>query len=104
MSRQPGGLYVEAHAQLLKDEAGQKWRPSNGSEGDAFIEGWCSRCTRDADQDCRILAATFVYDVEEAEYPSEWQIGADGQPKCTAWTDNGEPHHERCAYTDELPF
>lgn len=86
-------LYPDEHAARLKDRAGQKWRPSNGTEGEIFIESWCAKCKRDAayqaDPDhansCPIVAHSLCFDISDPEYPTEWQYGADGQPKCTAF-------------------
>lgn len=69
---------------------GEKYRPSNGTEGAAFISAWCCDCERDKNEDCQILAATFRYDVTDPDYPKEWQCGKDG-PCCTAWHPLGEP-------------
>jgi len=82
-----------------KMKPGEKYRPSNGSEGEAFMESWCAYCVRDkewngtlpagkeaTDEDwCEIIGRTFAHDVSEPEYPIEWQYGEDGQPKCTAF-------------------
>ena len=49
---------------------------------------------------CEIIGRTFAYRVDEPEYPSEWQYGEDGQPKCTAFTPLGL--HPRCEQTMEM--
>lgn len=75
-------------ADKLKNRAGSKWRPSNGTEGDIFRQSWCDKCKRDINSDCPILGATMMYDVDDDGYPMEWQYGNDGQPVCTAFEAN----------------
>lgn len=101
-------MYPQDLAERLKERAGQKFRPSNGFEGDIFYDNWCAGCTREAayraDPDhalgCLILGATFAYDIGDEKYPAEWQYGVDGQPKCTAFTDGEVPY--RCPETGNL--
>jgi hypothetical protein len=94
-------------------QAGEPYRPSSGTEGMAFDDHWCERCTRDRpyrdDPDnldpgfhgCQIIADTFAYDVDDPKYPKEWVYGADGVPKCTAFTtDPSKP--VRCDKTADL--
>lgn len=69
----------------------RKYRPSNGTEGESFIGRWCARCTKDANQDCEILGATMMFDVDDDEYPAEWQYGRNGHPKCTAFESKAKP-------------
>lgn len=77
--------------------AGKPYRPGSGTEGMAFDEAWCEHCARDAefrkDWDnadpaigCQILADTFVYDVNDPQYPKEWVYDRKGRPCCTAFT------------------
>lgn len=68
----------------------QPYRPSNGTEGVAFIERFCGRCARDVNHDCPILAATFAFDIGEDDYPREW-IQDDAGARCTAFVPEGEP-------------
>lgn len=98
----PHGLYPDDFAAQLQADSGRKWRPSNGTEGEIFVESWCCQCSRDADEDCPILAATFAHDVDDPAYPPEWQIGQDGQPKCTAWLAVDDPPQHRCTATPDL--
>lgn len=80
-----------------------KWRPSNGTEGFAFISVWCEACERDKDQSCPILAATFAHDVHDPEYPTEWCLDASGAPQCTAFVPEGEPVPAlRCPHTLDM--
>ena len=80
-------MYTKEHAELLKPHAGEKWRPSNGTEGDIFTGAVCASCASGPSSKCRIAFATLVHDVDDADYPAEWQIGSDGLPTCTAWVD-----------------
>ncbi len=104
----PAGL-----AQLQAASAGRQWQPSNGTEGQAFIEAWCCECQRDRPlregrdflqvdpetETCQILNASFSGEAVE------WQIGADGQPRCTAFVPAGEAvPRPRCGHTLELPL
>jgi hypothetical protein len=72
------------------------------------MEAFCDRCARDAayrsgDGDsCPIAAATMAFDAEDPNYPSEWQYGPDGQPRCTAFTLETPPDHYRCEKTPDL--
>jgi hypothetical protein len=78
------GLYPNEFAELMKPRAGEKYRPSNGTEGEIFLEWFCARCTK-GETACPILGATFMLAVEDPLYPPEWTYGEDGQPKCTAF-------------------
>lgn len=69
------------------------YRPSNGTEGEAFIGEFCCQCVKDracnnADPDyangCPILAATFACDESDPHYPKEW-IEDELGPRCTAF-------------------
>ena len=67
----------------------EPYRPSNGTEGDIFRADWCEKCTKDVDGDCRIIALSMAYDVDEPEYPKEWRRRADATEwpgaECTAF-------------------
>ena len=73
-----------------------KYQPSNGTEGMDFMEEYCFRCQKDAkfqetgdgEDGCPIVAKTFLYNVDDPEYPEEWTFTADGQPTCTAFKEN----------------
>jgi hypothetical protein len=97
------GIYPKDYAAILVKRAGEKWRPCNGTEGDLFIAAHCMKCMEDGDN-CEILHLTFAHDVEDAEYPAEWQYGVDGQPTCTAFRpEDGEPVTQvRCAHTVDM--
>lgn len=76
------------------------YRPSSGSEGDAFMGVWCAKCIRDRARredpeadGCAIIALTMALDVDDPHYPKEWIESPDhGNPICTAFsTDPDEP-------------
>ncbi len=79
-------MYTKEHAELLKPRAGEKWRPSNGFEGDVFTSNVCASCVCGPSRNCSIALAVLIHAVTDSEYPAEWQIGGDGLPTCTAWT------------------
>jgi len=67
-----------------------KYQPSNGSEGVWFIGKFCDHCLHqhpdpDNDKQCMILCRTMCYNVNDPEYPEEWQYDKDGKPVCTAF-------------------
>lgn len=76
-------IYQDSLAEILKEDAGKKWRPGNGTEGDMFFSAMCENCQ--SHELCPIIPMTMAYDVEDEEYPEEWIIGQDGQPTCTAF-------------------
>mgnify|MGYP001571152655 FL=1 len=70
----------------------KKYCPSNGSEGEWFINKWCCNCKRDqkflagkSEKGCQILSDTFSYNVGDPGYPNQWIYDKDGQPCCTAF-------------------
>lgn len=97
------GIHPPGLAAMNVKNAGEKYRPSNGTEGDCFFAAWCCKCARDKamregcdvdecddNERCDILTATMCFNIEDAEYPKEWQYGRDGQPICTAFVPAGE--------------
>lgn len=90
-------IFPDRFAEHFKQHAGEKCRPSNGTEGMIFMEHFCERCKRDAafrdgtGDSCQIAANTMAFDVSDSEYPAEWQYGEDGQPKCTAFEPEDRP-------------
>lgn len=86
------------------------YRPSSGTEGADFQDRWCCRCEMDAKfqanpdaaDGCPIVAATFVYDVTDPNYPKEWTYDKKGEPCCTAFVPIGEPIPYRCPDTPDL--
>ncbi len=82
-------LFPDDLADRLKDRARTAYRPSNGTEGEMFMERWCHECLKEPD--CDIPSLAMLFDIEDLEYPGEWQYGANGQPKCTAF-EREAPH------------
>jgi hypothetical protein len=82
-------------------EQTRPYRPSNGSEGDAFTSSFCDHCrgcnpNPDESPQCEILLASIVHDIHEPGYPKEWIQDQDGKnPRCTAYIfhdwDQGPP-------------
>jgi len=99
-------IFPDGLAEDLKAEAGKPYRPSNGIEGEIFQALWCAECRHNRTPDgngCLIELAAWAYDLGEEGYPSEWQYGADGQPRCTAFEDRYQPARTpRCKATDDL--
>lgn len=106
-------------ARFYAQSAGRPYRPSNGTEGEIFEAAWCDHCRRDAafrrfydsngavggDQPdgCAILCSAHAFDIGDDGYPSEWVYGPDGQPRCTAFSDeDAPPVGERCCSTVDL--
>ena len=64
---------------------GSLYRPSNGTEGEMFMERFCYECIHDNYPDgpyCEIIANTLVFDIDEEGYPKGW-IFKEGRPLCT---------------------
>lgn len=85
----------------------KKYRPSNGTEGDFFINEFCMACKHeryqhtydDNDLKCDIFSRSLIYDLNDPEYPEEWVYDKDNKPTCTAhkfwdWDKDGEPEIE----------
>ena len=91
----------------------EKYRPSNGTEGEGFISAWCGKCERsggpgkpcDAGHEligCSIVGRTMAFDIEDTEYPVEWVLGKDG-PECTAFVPLGDALPvPRCVMTSDI--
>ena len=60
-----------------------KYRPSNGTEGEMFMDEFCFQCKFDINEDCEILADTFCYNINDPEYPEEWTYDKNNNPICT---------------------
>lgn len=80
------------------------YRPSNGTEGEIFMDNWCRHCARDTamtegmamhecddNQVCQIIGNTMAFNIDHAEYPKEWNYDSNGQPQCTAFIQAGQP-------------
>lgn len=72
---------------------GKPYRPSNGSEGDYFINEFCHNCihgkyehTGDInDNPCDIISNSMAFDKDDPNYPKQWTHDENGYPTCTAW-------------------
>lgn len=77
---------------------GEKYQPSNGTAGMAFMCEFCENCIHDhqpSQIDCEIIPLTMCLDVHDKDYPSEWTYDEDGRPTCTKfkkwdWGDGGD--------------
>ena len=98
------GIYPDDLAGALKPQAGEKWRPSNGTEGEMFIASQCHGCKRWNGGDCQILLKTMFFDVEDEDYPPEWCYGEDGQPTCTGFREKAprQKAAHRCKQTRDI--
>lgn len=109
-------IYPDDLAEMKKKYAGEKYRPSNGTEGEFFFNAWCCQCARDKamregisidecddNERCDIIAMTFALDVDDPDYPQDWQFSKEGQPCCTAFIQAGEPiPAPRCEKTMDM--
>lgn len=67
------------------------YRPSNGSEGEGFMEAFCFRCARDGeDSPCFILGRALGHNIGDPDYPPEWVQDEQGS-RCTAFTLEASP-------------
>lgn len=77
------------------------YRPSNGTEGEAFEAKWCQRCEYEAEfrkspnaLGCEILTRAVAF----SEFPPEWISDPDGSnPRCTRFRLEGTGTHEQAA-------
>ena len=76
-------LFPDELAEHTKKQAGKKYRPSNGTEGDLFMSSFCHNCANDINEYCSIIDYSMAFDIEDDEYPKELIISTDGQPRCT---------------------
>ena len=88
----------------------EQWIPSNGTEGQQFINDWCGNCARDAvcngtksayddvpdSELCPILAASFRGEAKE------WIEHDDGRTECTAFVPVGDVAPQRCIATQDM--
>lgn len=82
-----------------------KFRPSNHSQGDAFISDWCGSCRagQPGEEPCGILARTMWLKLEDPDYPAEWRIDPELGAICTAHDDiNEPPKPKRCEHTVDM--
>lgn len=73
----------------------ERYRPSNGTDGEFFYEGWCAKCERERpSRQCSILTRTFICNIDDPEYPTEWVYGPNDVPCCTAFRPHKtKPHN-----------
>ena len=67
---------------------GDKYQPSNGSEGSAFESMFCNKCTKEDELHqifCDVHTAALILMPDEPDYPKEWVYAEDGYPTCTAF-------------------
>ena len=90
--------YPRIHFPDIPFKDGELYRPSNGTEGYLFQEGWCYHCKRDVPfqldpenhDGCSILARAYRGEKFGGRV-REW-IFKDRMPICTAFKDvNGPP-------------
>lgn len=83
--------------------------PSNGTEGAAWFQSWCSHCARDVhlnsgkDFDacephevCQIIADSFIGPVKE------WVYDGEGNPMCAAFVPVEQKALVRCQNTVDM--
>ncbi len=88
------GIFPDSLAERLKARSAEKYRPSNGTEGEIFTGMWCDHCTK-RDGGCLIEIRAFCLGLDHPDYPPEWQYGENGQPTCTAFDDERLPPEPR---------
>lgn len=84
---------ADSAAQFYAKNAGQSYRPSNGTEGEYFHAAACARCTKwerghdpeGFDDGCLIQDRAIMFEKDDPAYPKQWVYGRDGQPTCTAF-------------------
>ncbi len=85
-----------------------KYRPSNGTDGDCFHAAWCEQCERDAkyratnEDGCDILASMMAYSIDDPDYPEELTYNENGKPCCTAFIPDGDEIHYRDDKTADM--
>lgn len=84
-------MYTDEMAKRMQDRVGELYQPANGTEGEMFMSRFCHRCIHDNldmetfEGGCDILLRTMAFGTDDEDYPREWVIATDGQPKCTAF-------------------
>lgn len=70
---------------------GKLYSPSNGIEGEMFMEEYCYQCDKDSEYQltgesgCEILSRALCFNIKNERYPKEWIYNDNGQPTCTAF-------------------
>lgn len=78
-------MFTEYQAEMMKPHAGEKFKPSNGTEGELFMTEYCDKCQRCGT--CELIGDTMIYDIDDERFPHQWQYGSNGQPTCTDFED-----------------
>lgn len=78
----------------------EKYRPSNGTEGEWFMDQFCHQCVKcpispEADNQCKIMLRSLMYNTEDKEYPKQWVYTDEGKPICTAFKSREEYNASR---------
>ena len=76
----------------------EPYRPSNGTEGEMFMERWCADCARDhahredpdAANGCEIIVMAMCHNITDPDYPKAWVWNEKGQPICTEFEEIGK--------------
>jgi len=61
-------------------------RPSNGTEGQAWMAAWCETCAKDVDDNCPIVLAGLV-----GNDPPEWHPGPLWSPQTVMYCTEYDP-------------
>lgn len=67
-------------------EQWKPYRPTKATEGYFFQSAWCDNCLfndHEQGEGCRILTETMIYNLDDPEYPKEWQQNSAGEARCT---------------------
>ena len=75
-------LTREDCAKIGMGKGRERWRPSNGTLGSAFVNDWCGSCAKN--DGCGIRLKTRQLQVWQPGYPMEW-VRSDEGVECTAW-------------------
>ena len=80
----------------------QPYVPSNGSEGMAWEELWCNRCSHRAIDPCAKTQCVHELRALSGEDNKRWYI-IDGVPTCTAFRNRSEKARTCLLYTSPSP-
>ena len=76
--------------------AGKPYMPSNGTEGEMFMDQWCHGCIKF--KSCTILTNSFAGQQSKA-----WRFDDSGDPECTSFQDQrASKKAYRCRQTQDL--
>jgi hypothetical protein len=87
MSIESGGYFGSNSAEKEPEQI-RKYRPSNGTEYCMFTEDFCDKCADGGE--CEIDGRAMIYDLEDKEYPEQWQYDEHGKPVCIEFKKRGE--------------